>query len=144
MLTGSVSWIDNMALVAKSGSGHEIVLDAAAEHGGEDRGARPKELTLLSLGGCTAMDVVSIMNKMQVPFTRFTIDLEADTSSDHPQVFTEIRLIYRTEGEGVQREKVDRAIQLSQERYCGVTHMLNKTAKLVVMSEINGDRQLLV
>ncbi len=143
MLTGSVTWLDHMAMVAKSGSGHEIVLDAAAEHGGEDRGPRPKELTLLSLGGCTGLDVISIMQKMQVPFTRFSIDLEADTSKEHPQVFTEIRLIYRTEGEGVLREKVDRAIQLSQERYCGVTHMLNKTAKIVIISELNGERQTL-
>jgi len=143
MLTGSVTWLDHMAMVAKSGSGHEIVLDAAAEHGGEDRGARPKELTLLSLGGCTGLDVISIMQKMQVPFTRFSVDLEADTSKEHPQVFTEIRLIYRTDGEGVLREKVDRAIQLSQERYCGVTHMLNKTAKIVLISEINGERQVL-
>ena len=141
MLTGSVTWLDQMAMVATSGSGHEIVLDAAAAHGGEDRGARPKELTLLSLGGCTGMDVLAIMRKMQVPFTRFSIDLEADTSDEHPQVFTEIRLIYRTEGEGVLREKVDRAIELSQERYCGVTHMLNKTAKLVIVSEINGERK---
>ncbi len=143
MLTGSVTWLDHMAMVAKSGSGHEIMFDAAADHGGEDRGARPKELTLLSLGGCTGMDVISIMQKKRVPFTRFSIDLEADTSSEHPQVFTEIRLIYRTEGQGVEREPVDRAIQLSQERYCGVTHMLNKTAKLVVISEINGDRKVL-
>jgi len=143
MLTGRVTWVDNMAMVATSGSGHEIVMDSATEHGGGDRGARPKELTLLSLGGCTGMDVISIMNKMQVPYTSFSIELEADSSDGHPSVFTEIRLVYRTEGEGVQREKVDRAIQLSQERYCGVSHMLNKTAKLVVISEINGERQVL-
>lgn len=143
MLTGRVTWVDNMAMVATSGSGHEIVMDSATAHGGGDRGARPKELTLLSLGGCTGMDVISIMNKMQVPYTSFSIELEADSSDGHPSVFTEIRLIYRTEGEGVQRDKVDRAIQLSQERYCGVSHMLNKTAKLVVVSEINGERQVL-
>ena len=143
MLTGSVTWLDHMAMVGKSGSGHEIVFDAASEHGGGNRGARPKELTLLSLGGCTGMDVLSIMEKKRVPFTSFKIDLEADTSAEHPQVFTEIRLIYRTEGEGVLREHVDRAIQLSQEKYCGVTHMLNKTAKLVLISEVNGDRRVL-
>ena len=143
MLTGSVSWTDGMAVVGKSGSGHEVMMDGAREVGGQDRGAMPKELTLLSLGGCTALDVVSIMRKMQVPFTSFRIDLEADTADTHPSVFTEIRLVYRTEGEGVQREKVDRAIQLSQDRYCGVTHMLNKTAKIVVVSEINGERKVL-
>ena len=141
MLTGKVTWVENLAMVAKSGSGHEIKLDAATDNGGEDGGARPKELTLLSLGGCTGMDVISIMKKKRVPFSSFSIELEADTSKEHPQVFTEIRLIYRTDGDGVEREPVDRAIQLSQERYCGVTHMLNKTAKLVVISEINGDRK---
>lgn len=143
MLTGSVTWQDGMAVTGVTGSGHELLMDAAAEVGGNDRGARPKELTLLSLGGCTALDVLSIMRKMQVPFETFRIDLEADASSTHPAVFTEIRLIYRTEGEGVQRDKVDRAIQLSQERYCGVTHMLNKTAKIVVLSEVNGERKAL-
>ena len=97
----------------------------------------------MSLGGCTGMDVISIMQKMQVPFRSFRVDLEADTSAGHPSVFTEIRLIYRTEGDGVLREKVDRAIQLSQERYCGVTHMLNKTAKMVIVSEINGESKVL-
>ena len=141
MLTGKITWTDHMAMVAHSGSGHDITLDAASDVGGLDRGPRPKELTLLSLGGCTGMDVISIMQKMQVPFTSFEIDLEADTSKEHPQVFTEIRMIYRTKGEGVLREKVDRAIQLSQDRYCGVTHMLNKTAKIVIISEINGERK---
>ena len=143
MLTGNITWIGNMAMVAKSGSGHEIVMDATAAVGGEERGARPKELTLLSLGGCTGMDVISIMQKKRVPFTSFTIDLEADTAKEHPQVFTEIRLVYRTEGEGVQREHVDRAIQISQDKYCGVTHMLNKTAKLVIISEVNVERKAL-
>ena len=141
MLSGSVTWTEGMAVIGASGSGHEVLMDAAPAVGGEDRGARPKELTLLSLGGCTALDVISIMRKMQVPFESFRIDLEADTSEAHPSVFTEIRLVYKTEGEGVQREKVDRAIQLSQERYCGVTHMLNKTAKIVVISDVNGDRK---
>ncbi|MDA8345773.1 MAG: OsmC family protein [Thermaerobacter sp.] len=141
MLTGSVTWTEGMAVLGQSGSGHELVMDGAPSVGGEDRGPRPKELTLLSLGGCTALDVISIMRKMQVPFKSFRIELEGDTAETHPSVFTEIRLIYRTEGEGVQREKVDRAIQLSQERYCGVTHMLNKTAKIVVISDVNGDRK---
>ena len=143
MLTGSVAWQNEMELIGRSGSGHEVTMDAEPRVGGHERGARPKELTLLSLGGCTALDVVSIMRKMQVPFESFRVDLEADTAEGHPAVFTEIRLVYRTEGEGVQREKVDRAIQLSQERYCGVTHMLNKTAKIVVVSEVNGDRKVL-
>jgi putative redox protein len=129
-----------MAVLGESGSGHGVVMDGAPAVGGQDKGATPKELTLLSLGGCTALDVISIMRKMQVPFQSFRIELEADTSDAHPSVFTEIRLVYRTEGEGVLREKVDRAIQLSQEKYCGVTHMLNKTAKIVVISEVNGER----
>lgn len=141
MLTGSLSWQDGMAMVAKSGSGFSLTFDAQAEHGGQDLGPRPKEVTLLSLGGCTAMDVLSIMRKMQVPFESFTIDLEADAAPEHPQVFTEVRLLYRTRGEGVEREKVDRAITLSLERYCGVSNMINKTAKIVVVSEINGERE---
>lgn len=143
MLTGSVTWTDAMAMTARSGSGHEILFDAEPRVGGHETGARPKEVTLLSLGGCSGMDVISIMNKMQVPYRSFRIDLEADTAEGHPSVFTEVRLVYRTEGEGVQREKVDRAIQLSQERYCGVTHMLNKTARFVVISDVNGERKTL-
>ncbi len=130
-----------MAVLGRSASGHAVQMDAAPAVGGSGKGATPKELTLLSLGGCTALDVLSILRKMQVPFERFHIDLEADTADAHPTVFTEVRLVYHTEGPGVEREKVDRAIRLSQDKYCGVTHMINKTARMVVISEVNGDRQ---
>jgi len=142
-MKGSVAWQDGMALLATSGSGHELLMDSSAEGGGADRGPRPKELTLLSLGGCTGMDVVSIMRKMQVPFASFRIDLEAQSADKHPEVFTEIRLVYRTTGEGVDRAKVDRAVELSRDRYCGVMHMLNKTARIVTVSEVNGESRVL-
>lgn len=138
MLTGVVQWTEGMALRAETGSGFSLKFDAAPDHGGTEQGPRPKEITLLSLGGCTAMDVLSILRKMQVPFTDFGISLEADSASQHPAVFTTVRLTYHTKGEGVERAKVDRAITLSLQRYCGVANMINKTAQLVVLSEING------
>lgn len=141
MLTGNIQWTEGMALAARSGSGFDIPIDAQAEHGGADRGPRPKELTLLSLGACSAMDVLTILRKMQVPFGQFGIALEADTAEEHPKVFTEVRLVYRTEGEGVDRAKVDRAIALSLQRYCGVSAMVSHTARIVAVSEVNGERQ---
>ena len=139
MLSGSVQWDGEMVMVGETGSGHRVMMDAGPDERGS--GASPKELTLLSLGGCTGVDVVSILQKMQVPFQSIRVDLEADSTDENPKVFREIRMIYKVEGEGVRREQVERAIQLSQDRYCGVSAMLNKTAHIVVACEINGERK---
>ena len=108
--------------------GHEIPIDADEQFGGQDKGPKPKGLTLTSLAGCTAMDVISILRKMRVEPDDFSVEAEADVSDEHPKVFTQIKLTYRLRGKDLPREKVEKAVNLSQDRYCGVSAMLQKAA----------------
>ena len=109
---------------------HIIRLDAKESVGGADSGASPKKLLLASLAGCTGMDVVSLLKKMRVSFNQFEIDIEADLTEEHPIVYSEIRLVYRLYGTDLKKEKVEKAIGLSQERYCGVSAMLRKSCPI--------------
>jgi len=107
--------------------GHEVSIDADAAVGGQDKGPRPKGLMLTSLAGCTAMDVISILRKMKVEPDEFAVETEAETTDEHPKVFKNIKIIYRIKGD-VPREKAEKAVSLSLNRYCGVTAMLRKAA----------------
>ncbi len=108
--------------------GHDVPIDAAEQFGGQDKGPKPKGLTLTALAGCTAMDVISILRKMKVEPDDFSVEAEADVADEHPMVFTKIKLIYRLTGKDLPRDKVEKAVNLSQERYCGVNAMLKKAA----------------
>lgn len=107
--------------------GFDVSIDADAGVGGQDKGPRPKGLLLTSLAGCTAMDVISILRKMQVEPDDFTVETEADVTDEHPKVFKNIKIIYRIKGD-VPRDKVEKAVSLSLDKYCGVTAMLRKAA----------------
>jgi len=108
--------------------GHDVPIDAAEQFGGQDKGPKPKGLTLTALAGCTAMDVISILRKMKVEPDDFSVEADADVSEEHPMVFTKIKLIYRLTGKDIPRDKVEKAVHLSQDRYCGVSAMLQKAA----------------
>lgn len=110
--------------------GFKIPVDADPEFGGMGKGPKPKGLTLTSLAGCTAMDVVSILRKMKAEIEAFSVEAEADVAEDHPKVFEKIRITYLVKGKGLTREKVEKAVQLSQEKYCGVAAMLQKAAAI--------------
>lgn len=131
-------WTGNMAFTASTGSGHDIPLDAAPEVGGNGGGPRPKELLLVALGGCTGMDVVSVLNKMRAPYDRFEVHTEAGESDTHPRVLTDIRVVYRLWGPQPTLEKLLRAVDLSWTKYCGVTNMLNKATQVTYTVEFNG------
>lgn len=116
----------NSGMVFEAGSGRaSVVMDASPKFGGQNQGMTPKELVLAGLCGCTGMDVVTILNKMKVSFSSFIIEAEADIGTEEPAVFTEIRLKYLFTG-NPDRQKVQKAINLSQEKYCGVSAMLKK------------------
>ncbi len=119
---------------------HHITLDSAKEFGGRNRGTTPKPLILTSLGGCTGMDVVSLLKKMRVEFEGFSVTAEADVSDDHPKVYTRIHLIYEFTGKDLPPDKVKKAVDLSQERYCGVSAMLRKAADLTYEIRLNEER----
>jgi putative redox protein len=110
--------------------GFEIPIDAGAGFGGQNRGSKPKGLLLTSLAGCTAMDVISILRKMKIEPDSFSVEVEAEVTDDHPKVFKKIRITYLLRGKNLAREKVERAVELSQDKYCGVSAMLKKAAPI--------------
>jgi putative redox protein len=125
MATATTTWTSDMTFDALV-NGHHVFMDSEKEYGGTDRGPRPKFLLLAALSGCTGMDVVSILKKMQVKTAGFTITARAEVADDHPRVLTKIHLIYEFRGGNLPLEKLRKACELSQERYCPVSAMLRK------------------
>ena len=116
----SLNWLNNMAFEAEV-NGHKIYLDASSENGGKNLGPRPKPLMLLALGGCTGMDVIAILGKMRVEFESLQIVVDGDLTEEHPKKFTKMKIIYRFKGKNLPLDKLEKAIELSKERYCGVS-----------------------
>jgi len=131
-----MNWIGKMAFDAEV-SGHHIIMDADPEWGGENRGPRPKPLLLAALSGCSGMDVVSILDKMKLSDYRFRVDVEADSTSEHPIVYHTIRMNFHFEGEALPPDKIVKAVTLSTQRYCGVYAMLKQAANIEVKIYIN-------
>ncbi len=130
MTRANVAWKGKMSFVGTLDSGHQVLMDAPADVGGEASGPRPIDLFLLALGGCTAMDVISILRKMKVEFDDFDVEIIAQRASEHPKVYTEIDLQFSVRGDDVPEDKLVKAIELSQEKYCSAAAMLKKTAKV--------------
>lgn len=130
MTEARVIWTDKERFVGEAGSGHAVVMDA-----GEPKTAStPLELVLIALCGCTASDVVGILRKKREPFTGLEVHAEAERADDFPKVYTSIKLIYRVHG-AVSQASMERAVQLSKEKYCSVSAMLEKTAKIEFVIE---------
>jgi putative redox protein len=125
-----VKWMDNMTFVGETGSGHAVVMDGPPDHGGRNLAARPMEMVLLGLGGCTAFDVVSILKKARQAVTGCEVVVEAERADAIPAVFARIRLRYTVSGKQLADHQVRRAVELSAEKYCSVTVMLGKTAEI--------------
>lgn len=122
----TTKWVEKLAFDAVSDNGHTIRLDTTVAGGSLDSGMSPKKLLLASLAGCSGIDVVEILNKMRVPFTILEIDAEAEQTETHPKVFTFIKMIYRSDVAKENMDKLQRAVQLSHESYCGISAMLKK------------------
>ncbi|MBN1950847.1 MAG: OsmC family protein [Bacteroidales bacterium] len=116
----SVNWKKGMAFEAEV-DGHKILVDAKEEQGGSNKGPRPKPLMMVALAGCTGMDVVSILKKMRVEPDDFNIRIDGELSEEHPKRFTKMHIIYEFTGKDLPMDKLEKAIDLSQERYCGVS-----------------------
>jgi putative redox protein len=125
-----VKWVDGMMFVGESGSGHAVVMDGAPDSGGRDLGIRPMEMLLLGLGGCTAFDVVLILKRGREPVTDCVVEIEAERAERDPKVFTRIHLVYTLTGRGLSPAKVERAIKLSNEKYCSASIMLGAVAEM--------------
>ena len=125
----TLSWNGGMSFDVEL-QGHRFAVDADPEFGGQNRGPRPKPLLLAGLGGCTGMDVVSLLRKMKMPFDSFSLEVEGETAAEPPKPYQNITLKYIFKGGSLDREKIDKAISLSLERYCPVYAMLSKAARI--------------
>jgi putative redox protein len=131
-----IKWIENVSFVAESGSGHALVMDGAPEGGGRNLGPRPMEVMLMGTGGCTAYDVVHILKKLRAPVSDCVLEINADRADEDPKVFTRIHFHFIVTGRGLKPAQVERAVQLSAEKYCSASIMLGKTAAITHDFEI--------
>ena len=128
--TAFVKQIKGISFAGKTDSHHWVTMDGPEEFGGSSAGARPKELLLIALGGCTASDVVNILKKKKADLNDIEINITAEVADEHPQVYTKIQLEYVLYGENLKQADVERAIELSQTKYCSVTKMLEKAIEI--------------
>lgn len=124
MVEATLKWIDGQRFAVSASSGHAIVVDAESK-----TAPSPMELVLMGLCACTATDVVSILRKKREPFTAVSVDAQAEKANEPPKVYTQIKLVYTVSGQ-VTRKAVEDAVRLSEEKYCSVSAMLKKTAKI--------------
>jgi putative redox protein len=129
-MKATVKWAGQARFEATSGSGHTVVLDGPPDAGGLNQGPRPMEMLLLGLGGCTAFDVVHILQRGRHDVVQCDVEIEAKRADVPPQVFTGIHLHYKVTGKGLTEAVVARAIALSAEKYCSASIMLGKTADI--------------
>ena len=125
-----VKWVEQRTFLGESGSGHTVVMDGAPDAGGRDLGVRPMEMLLLGLGGCTAFDVIDILQRGREPVIDLAIEIEAERSDEIPKVYKKINVRYVVTGNGLNPDKVERAVKLSAEKYCSATIMLGAVAEI--------------
>lgn len=127
----TVKFVDGMTFIGKGDSNHWVIMDGAQKTGGSDAGTRPMELVLIALGGCTGMDVVSILKKKRVNFNGLEIKISAERAQDYPKIYTDVNIEYIIHGDGINEKDVEHAIKLSQEKYCSVSAILRKSGARV-------------
>ncbi len=131
--------IGKMVFYAKTPSGHDVYMDAKESSGGDGSAPTPMEMVMAALMGCTSMDVVAILSKMKVENYSYWIDASYEYSQEHPKVFTKIELTYHFSGGDLPKEKIEKAVSLSQERYCSVSAMLKKAVEITMKIEYKED-----
>jgi putative redox protein len=125
-----IKWVQDVMFVGETGTGHTVVMDGAPESGGRNLAARPMEMLLVGLGGCSAFDVVMILKRGREQITDCVIEIDAERAESDPKVFTQIKMHYIVTGINLDTNKVERAIKLSTEKYCSATAMLGAVAKI--------------
>ncbi len=125
----TATWKQKMAFEVEV-AGHKLMIDADEKVGGEGRGPQPKPFMLVALGGCTAMDVISILQKMRVELDDFKVHVEGDLTEEHPKHFYKMKVIYEFTGKNLPMEKLKKAVSLSEDRYCGVSASYRKAMEL--------------
>jgi putative redox protein len=129
-MKATVKLVDGLRFVAEGSTGHSVVMDGDPEVGGNDTASRPTELLLMGLGGCSGMDVISILRKKRQDVTGLEIVVKGEKAESHPKKFTDIHVEYVVRGRGISEDAVNRAIDLSMKRYCSVKATIEGTAKI--------------
>ncbi len=124
-----MSWTDNVAFQTDL-DGHKVIIDADIPTGGNDLGPRPKKLMLTALAGCTGIDVIMILKKMKVSPESFNVIVEGDLTDEHPKYYHKIKVIYKFKGKDLPKDKLEKAVKLSEEKYCGVSALYKKAIDL--------------
>ncbi len=124
-----MAWTDKLAFEADM-DGHKVIVDATKEVGGSDLGPRPKKLMLTALAGCTGVDVIMILKKMKVEIEAFNVIVEADVTEEHPKHYNKMKVVYQFKGKDLPYEKLEKAVKLSEEKYCGVTAVYAKAMEM--------------
>lgn len=117
----NLQWSGGMSFEADV-DGYKVAIDADPEFGGKNKGPKPKLLMMVALAGCTGMDIVSLLDKMRVNYESLNIKVEGDLTEEHPKHFTKMKVIYELKGENIDVKKVQKAVDLSKEKYCGVSY----------------------
>jgi putative redox protein len=137
-----IRWHDRASFVGETESGHAVVMDGPPDLGGGNLGPRPMEMLLLGLGGCTAFDVMMILQKARQPVADCEVEIEAERATEVPKVFTRINIHFKVYGQGVSEKQVERAIELSANKYCSASIMLGQSAEIIHDYEIIEDQTL--
>lgn len=124
-----MSWTDKIAFETEM-DGHKLVIDASEEVGGSDLGPRPKKLMLTALAGCTGIDVVMILKKMKVEFDAFNVIVEGELSEEHPKYYNKMKVVYQFKGKDLPMAKLEKAVKLSEEKYCGVSAVYRQAMEM--------------
>jgi len=130
MLEAKVTLVNDMQFSGTATSGHTLIMDADRESGGHDTGFRPMELLLVGFGGCSGMDVISLLRKKRQQVTGLELNVKGEKSDSYPKIYKEVHIEYVVKGKGIQKEAVERSIALSLEKYCSVGATLAKAGKI--------------
>jgi putative redox protein len=135
-MKATIKWSGGVSFTGAADSGHSVIMDGAPESGGQNKGARPMELVLIGMGGCTAFDVVHILRKSRQEIAGCVAEVEAQRAETDPKVFTRIHIHFVVSGKVLDPKKVEHAIELSATKYCSASIMLGKTAQITHDFEI--------
>jgi len=136
-MKANVVQVSGITFIGRAASNNWVAMDGPEDFGGCNAATRPKELILVGLGGCTGADVAAILQKMREKINRFEIELDAEVAEEHPKVFTKIHILYKFWGEDLNKANIEKAIHLSQDRYCSVTAMLKPAVEITHTYQIN-------
>ncbi len=131
-----VKWVEGVTFMGEADSGHAVIMDGPPEHGGRNLGPRPMEMLLLGLGGCTTFDVLMILKKSRQAVDDCVVEISAERADEEPKVFTKIHVHFIVTGKALKEKQVERAVNLSAEKYCSASIMLGKMAEITHDFEI--------